>query len=53
MRMAASPVATIVLPRQRPRALVAAALAWTAAFAIYLFIHTPWLVRTRLDGKDG
>ena len=36
----------------------AAALAWAAglwglAFLIYLLIYAPWLLRTRLDGKDG
>jgi uncharacterized protein involved in response to NO len=30
-----------------------AATAWSAAFLIYLFIYTPWLTSTRLDGKDG
>ena len=34
-------------------ALVIAAVAWSLAFAIYLFIYTPWLLKTRLDGKDG
>jgi uncharacterized protein involved in response to NO len=34
-------------------ALVLAALAWSVAFVIYLWIYTPWLMRTRLDGKDG
>ena len=34
-------------------ALVAAALAWSSAFGIYLWVYTPWLMRTRLDGKDG
>lgn len=33
--------------------LVAAAVAWSSAFAIYLWVFTPWLMRTRLDGKDG
>jgi uncharacterized protein involved in response to NO len=50
-------VARVLLPLVAPQwftgALLAAALAWSAAFAIYLFIYTPWLVRTRLDGKDG
>ncbi len=32
---------------------VAAACAWSLAFGIYLWIYTPWLVRTRLDGRDG
>ena len=34
-------------------ALVAAAAAWSAAFVIYLWRYTPWLMSTRLDGKDG
>lgn len=33
--------------------LVGAALAWTVAFTIYLVMYTPWLMRTRLDGRDG
>lgn len=33
--------------------LAGAALAWAAAFGIYLAIYTPWLLQTRLDGKDG
>ena len=30
-----------------------AAVTWSAAFVIYLVIYTPWLTRTRVDGKDG
>jgi uncharacterized protein involved in response to NO len=33
--------------------LIAAAAAWSVAFLIYLWVFTPWLMRTRLDGKDG
>ncbi|MDO8769119.1 MAG: NnrS family protein [Burkholderiaceae bacterium] len=33
--------------------LVGAAAAWSVAFLLYLWIFTPWLMRTRLDGKDG
>lgn len=33
--------------------LIGAAVAWSAAFLIYLWIFTPWLMGTRLDGKDG
>ena len=43
----------LVAPQWLVHALICAALAWTAAFAIYLFIYTPWLLKTRLDGKDG
>ena len=34
-------------------ALIVAALAWCVAFALYLYLYTPWLFSTRLDGKDG
>lgn len=34
-------------------ALVAAAAAWTAAFALYAWRFAPWLLSTRLDGQDG
>jgi uncharacterized protein involved in response to NO len=33
--------------------LIAAAAAWSIAFGIYLWMFTPWLLTTRLDGKDG
>lgn len=33
--------------------LMTAAAAWSAAFAICLWIYTPWLVRSRTDGRDG
>ena len=34
-------------------ALILAAVAWAAAFGLYLMVYTPWLLTTRLDGKDG
>ncbi len=40
-------------PDLLPVSLLSATLAWTAAFTIYLVIYTPWLMRTRLDGRDG
>lgn len=43
----------LAAPQWLPWALVAAALAWSVAFAIYLAIYTPWLLQTRFDGKDG
>lgn len=43
----------IAAPQWLATWLLAAALAWSAAFAIYLGIYTPWLASTRLDGKDG
>ena len=53
----AAAVLRVLLPLVAPSlyvfALVAAAVAWSVAFAIYLWIFTPWLMSTRLDGKDG
>ncbi|AVP59074.1 short-chain dehydrogenase [Pulveribacter suum] len=50
-------VLRVLVPAVQPQwyagALHAAACLWALAFAIYLFIYTPWLTRTRLDGKDG
>jgi uncharacterized protein involved in response to NO len=55
--VAGAAVARVVLPLVAPQHLVpwliAAAAAWAAAFGIYLFVFAPWLVSTRLDGKDG
>ena len=42
-----------VAPAWYVPALGWAAGLWGVAFAIYLVIYTPWLTRTRLDGKDG
>lgn len=33
--------------------LIAAALSWSGAFGLYLWVFTPWLLQTRWDGKDG
>jgi len=53
----AAAVLRVVLPILAPQwfvqSLLAAVLAWSAAFGIYLVIYTPWLLSTRLDGKDG
>ena len=43
----------LVAPQQFALWLITAAVAWSAAFGLYLFVFAPWLVRTRLDGKDG
>jgi uncharacterized protein involved in response to NO len=53
----AAAVLRVAVPLAAPQwlvpALVGAALAWSAAFGLYLVVYTPWLLRTRLDGKDG
>ncbi|MDH4052219.1 MAG: NnrS family protein [Rubrivivax sp.] len=48
----------VLVPQAAPQwlvpALVGSALAWwSAAFALNLFVFAPWLLRTRLDRKDG
>lgn len=47
----------VLLPMLAPSfyaySVVAAAGAWSAAFLIYLWQYTPWLVSARQDGKDG
>lgn len=45
----------VLLPMLVPPALawIAAALAWSSAFGIYLFVFAPWLMQPRVDGKDG
>ena len=43
----------VVAPAMLATWVIAAALAWSLAFLIYLWIFTPWLMRTRHDGKDG
>jgi len=40
-------------PHSTIHALGTAALLWAMAFAIFLFVYTPWLLRARVDGKDG
>ena len=43
----------LLVPALYTVSLIVAAVAWSAAFLIYLWIFTPWLMSTRLDGKDG
>lgn len=55
--VAGAAVVRVLLPMLAPRFmdlwLLVAALAWSIAFGIYLLVFVPWLVTTRLDGKDG
>jgi uncharacterized protein involved in response to NO len=55
--VACAAVSRVLLPLVTPQHLViwlvAAATAWSIAFALYLVVFSPWLVKTRLDGKDG
>ena len=43
----------LVAPERAADWLVVAAAAWAAAFALYLWVFTPWLLSSRPDGKDG
>jgi uncharacterized protein involved in response to NO len=55
--VAGAAVARVLLPLVSPAHtadwLVVGAAAWAAAFALYLWVFTPWLLNSRLDGKDG
>jgi uncharacterized protein involved in response to NO len=55
--VAGAAVARVLLPWVAPAHtanwLVLAASAWAIAFALYLWVFTPWLLSSRLDGKDG
>ncbi|MBA4175374.1 MAG: short-chain dehydrogenase [Leptothrix sp. (in: Bacteria)] len=55
--VAGAAVARVLLPLVAPEHtadwLVLAAAAWATAFALYLWVFTPWLLSSRLDGKDG
>ena len=50
-------VLRVLLPMVAPKlyvtSLLAAAALWSVAFLMYLWVFTPWLMQTRLDGKDG
>lgn len=50
-------VLRVLVPAVQPQwyvgALHGAACLWALAFGIYMVMYTPWLLRTRLDGKDG
>lgn len=50
-------VLRVLLPLVSPdlyvASLLAAAALWSVAFLMYLWVFTPWLMQTRLDGKDG
>jgi uncharacterized protein involved in response to NO len=43
----------LVAPQWLLHTIACAAIAWSVAFALYLWRFAPWLVTPRLDGKDG
>jgi len=46
-------VVSLLAPQWLVASLVAAALAWSLAFMLYLARFTPWLLSARIDGNDG
>jgi uncharacterized protein involved in response to NO len=46
-------LASSLAPQFYSLLLMLAATAWSLAFGLYLWVFTPWLMATRLDGKDG
>lgn len=46
-------LAAALAPAVRDAALIGAAVCWSSAFLAYLFIYAPYLVRARIDGKEG
>ena len=46
-------LAPLLAPSWYSASVVLAAVLWSGAFLIYLWVFTPWLMQTRLDGKDG
>ena len=43
----------LAMPSQTAWALLFAAVAWATAFGLYGLTYGPWLLQTRLDGRDG
>ncbi len=43
----------VIAPQYLVMAIIAAGTAWSLAFVLYLAKYAPWLMRMRLDGKDG
>lgn len=46
-------LAPLLAPGWYSALVVVAAALWSGAFLVYLWVFTPWLMQTRLDGKDG
>ncbi len=43
----------LLAPQLLAASVIVAALVWSLAFGLYLARYTPWLMRPRIDGKDG
>lgn len=51
--LCAALVLPLLVPDRTTEAVPLAAIAWAVAFALYLGRFAPWLLTSRLDGKDG
>jgi uncharacterized protein involved in response to NO len=45
--------ANLIPANARDFVLVGSALAWSAAFVVYLVVYAPYLCRARIDGREG
>jgi uncharacterized protein involved in response to NO len=45
--------ANLIPANARDFVLVGSALAWSAAFVVYLAVYAPYLCRARIDGREG
>jgi uncharacterized protein involved in response to NO len=45
--------ATFDIGALRNAALTVAMLCWSSAFLLYLLVYGPYLLRARLDGREG
>jgi uncharacterized protein involved in response to NO len=45
--------ANLISANARDFVLVGSALAWSAAFVVYLVVYAPYLCRARIDGREG
>ena len=45
--------AAVGAPDLRPALLLVAAASWSAAFVLYVAVYGPYLLRARVDGRDG
>nr|WP_315595640.1 NnrS family protein [uncultured Cupriavidus sp.] len=43
----------LLLPAWKPQAIALSGALWVVALVLYLFKYTPFLLRPRLDGKEG
>ena len=45
--------AAVVPPQWHAGALIVSGACWSTAFALFLLVYAPYLLRARVDGKEG